>query len=334
MIPSVDVFPYTIRVVSELMSSNGSTSMASVCGSTLSLMDAGVPIKKPVAGIAMGLLVEGTEHLVLTDIQGLEDHTGDMDFKVAGTRDGVTAMQMDIKVKGIPMDVLTKALSQAKVARMTILDHMLKTISAPRAQLSQYAPKIEVITIPTDRIGEIIGPGGRVIRGIIEDTGAQIDIEEDGRVFISSLDQEAINKARGVVEGIIKEVEPGEEYDGKVSRIENFGAFVDVLPGKSGLVHVSNMSVGYVKDPGSVVKLGDTVHVRVTEIDSMGRINLTMLTPEQEAERNASRPPRDESGGGFDHGGGRRGGFGPQRGGFGGPGGHRDAPGRAPYRGR
>jgi len=324
MIPSVDKFPYTIRIVSELMSSNGSTSMASVCGSTLSLMDAGVPIKKPVAGIAMGLLVEDGKHQILTDIQGLEDHTGDMDFKVAGTKDGITAMQMDIKVKGIPLTVLSQALTQAKVARLEILEHMLSTLAAPRPQLSQYAPKIEVITIPTDRIGEVIGPGGRVIRGIIEATGAQIDIEEDGRVFISSIDQEAINKARTTVEGILKDVEAGEEYDGKVSRIENFGAFVDVLPGKSGLVHVSNISVGYVTDPHTVVKLGDTVHVRVTEIDSMGRINLTMLTPEEEAQRNASRPPRSESRGGFDRGG---------------PGGRRegrssDRGGRAPYRGR
>jgi polyribonucleotide nucleotidyltransferase len=210
------------------------------------------------------------------------------------------------------------------VARLFILEHMLSTLSAPRPQLSAYAPKIEVITIPTERIGEIIGPGGRVIRGIIEDTGAQIDIEEDGRVFISAIDQEAINKARATVEGIIKEVEPGEEYDGKVSRIESFGAFVDVLPGKSGLVHVSRLSVGYVKDAHDVVKLGDTVHVRVTEIDAMGRINLSMLTREQEAEQAASRPPRDESRGGF--GGGRGGGF-RDRGDRGG-----DRGGRAPYR--
>jgi polyribonucleotide nucleotidyltransferase len=289
MIPAESDFPYTLHVVSELMSSNGSTSMASVCGSTLSLMDAGVPIKKPVAGIAMGLLTDGKKHVVLTDIQGLEDHTGDMDFKVAGTKDGITAMQMDIKVSGIPFEVLQKALEQAKQGRLHILDHMLQTLPAPRTQLSPYAPKIDTIQIPVDRIGEIIGPGGKIIRGIIEDTGAEVDIEEDGQVFISSIDQEAIDQARTIIEGILKEVEAGEEYDGTVSRIENFGAFVDILPGKSGLVHISKLSPGYVKNPSDVVSIGDQVHVRVTEIDDMGRINLTMLTREQEQEAKQNR---------------------------------------------
>lgn len=318
VIPEEATFPYTIRVVSELMSSNGSTSMASVCGSTLSLMDAGVPIKKPVAGIAMGLLVEGNEHLILSDIQGLEDHTGDMDFKVAGTADGVTAMQMDIKVKGIPLSVLETALAQARTGRLFILDHMLKTLASPRPQLSPFAPKIEVIQVPTDRIGEIIGPGGRIIRGIIADTGAEVDIEEDGRCFISSQDPEAIVKAKTIIEGILKEVEPGEEYDGKVTRIETFGAFVDILPGKSGLVHVSQLSSDYVRDAHDVVKLDDIVKVRVTDIDNMGRINLTMLTPEQAEQRKQERAQRPDSRGGS------RGGPDRGRGGFSGN--------RAPYR--
>lgn len=308
MLPSMEEFPYTIQVVNELMSSNGSTSMASVCGSTLSLMDAGVPIKKPVAGIAMGLMVDKDNYAVLSDIQGMEDHTGDMDFKVAGTKDGITAMQMDIKVKGIPMDVLERALNQAKTGRIFILDHMLKTLPQTRPTLSKYAPKIEVVKVPVESIGMVIGPGGKVIKGIIEATGAQVDIEEDGSVYISAIDPEAIAKAVAMVTGIVKEVEPGEEYDGTVSRIENFGVFVDLLPGKSGLVHVSQLSTEYVKDPHDIVKIGDTLHVRVTEIDQMGRINLTTLTPEQEVAAKEQR--RNGNGGGRD--GGFRGG--PRRG--------------------
>lgn len=311
MIPAVDVFPYTIRIVSELLSSNGSTSMASVCGSTLSLMDAGVPLKKPVAGIAMGLLMEGDNYVILTDIQGLEDHTGDMDFKVAGTKDGITAMQMDLKVKGISLEILEKALSQAKTGRLFILNHMLSTLAAPRSNLSVYAPKIVTVTIPVDRIGDVIGPGGRIIRGIIEDSGAEVDIEEDGRVFISSTSEEAIAKAKTIVEGIVKEVMPGEEYDGKVTRIENFGAFIEVAPGKNGLVHVSQLSPEYISHPSDVVKLGDTLHVRVTEIDSMGRINLTTLTPEQEAQVKSRRETSRNSGGGGHRGGGGGGGYRP-----------------------
>ncbi len=311
MLPSMEEFPYTIQVVNELMSSNGSTSMASVCGSTLSLMDAGVPIKKPVAGIAMGLMVDGDKYVVLTDIQGMEDHTGDMDFKVAGTRDGITAMQMDIKVKGIPMDVLERALGQAKDARIFILESMLATLPETRATLSKYAPKIEVVKVPVDMIGTVIGPGGKMIKNIIEVTGAQVDIEEDGSVYISSTDAEAIAKAVAMVTGIVKEVEPGEEYDGTVSRIENFGAFVDILPGKSGLVHVSQLSTEFVKDPHDVVSIGDTLHVRVSEIDNMGRINLTTLTPEEEM---AAKQERRNNGGGG-NGSGRGGGFRPRNGG-------------------
>lgn len=302
MLPSMEEFPYTIQVVNELMSSNGSTSMASVCGSTLSLMDAGVPLKKPVAGIAMGLMVDGDKYVVLTDIQGMEDHTGDMDFKVAGTRDGITAMQMDIKVKGIPMDVLERALAQAKEARLFILESMLATLPAPRPTLSQYAPKIEVVKVPVESIGMVIGPGGKMIKSIIEATGAQVDIEEDGSVYISAIDPEAIQKAVAMVTGIVKEVEPGEEYDGVISRIENFGVFVDILPGKSGMVHVSQLSTEFVKDPHDIVKLGDTLHVRVSEIDNMGRINLTTLTPEQEIAAKAERRNGNGNGGGRDGG--------------------------------
>jgi len=302
MLPSMEEFPYTIQVVNELMSSNGSTSMASVCGSTLSLMDAGVPIKKPVAGIAMGLMVDGDDYVVLSDIQGMEDHTGDMDFKVAGTRDGITAMQMDIKVKGIPMDVLERALGQAKEARIFILEHMLSTLPTTRPTLSQYAPKIEVVKVPVDMIGTVIGPGGKMIKSIIEVTGAQVDIEEDGSVYISAIDPEAIAKAVAMVTGIVKEVEPGEEYDGTVSRIENFGVFVDILPGKSGMVHVSQLSTEFIKDPHDIVKLGDTLHVRVSEIDNMGRINLTTLTPEQEVAAKAERRNGNGNGGGRDGG--------------------------------
>lgn len=284
VIPEETEFPYTIHVVSELMSSNGSTSMASVCGSTMSLMDAGVPIKKPVAGIAMGLLIQDDKHVVLSDIQGLEDHTGDMDFKVAGTKDGITAMQMDIKVSGISGEILAQALEQAKKGRLHILEHMTSTLAQPRQQLSQYAPKIITINIPVDRIGEIIGPGGKIIKGIIEDTGADISVEDDGRVFISSVDQEGMQKAKDMIEGILREVEAGEEFDGTVVRITDFGAFVQILPNRDGLVHVSNMSTQYVSDPNNVVSVGDKVHVRVIKVDDLGRIDLTMLTPDQEAE--------------------------------------------------
>ncbi len=302
MIPAETDFPYTIQVTSELMSSNGSTSMASVCGSTLSLMDAGVPLKKPVAGIAMGLITDGKKQVVLSDIQGLEDHTGDMDFKVAGTADGITAMQMDIKVKGISFEVLTQALEQARKGRLHILEHMLSTLAAPRTSLSAFAPKIVTVTVPVTQIGEVIGPGGKMIKSIIESSGAEVDIRDDGQVFISALEEAAINKAKAMVEGIVKQVEPGEEYDGEVVRLTDFGAFVQILPGKDGLVHVSQMSSDFVKNPSEIVSEGDMVHVRVREIDDLGRISLTMLTPEQEEavkQRRAAQPPR--------HGGGDRG---------------------------
>jgi len=302
MIPEEADFPYTIRVVSELMSSNGSTSMASVCGSTLSLMDAGVPIKKPVAGIAMGLITDGKDYVILSDIQGMEDHNGDMDFKIAGTKDGITAMQMDVKIAGISFDILKLALAQAQKGMLHIMEQMLKPMPAPRSAISKYAPKIKQVKVPQEKIGEVIGPGGRVIREIIAETGAQVDVDDDGNVSITSDDQEAVDKAVDWVTNLTREVEAGEEFDGKVVRIQPFGAFVEILPGKDGLVHVSKMSTEYVSDPNAVVSVGDIVHVRVREIDDMGRINLTMLTPEQEEQARESRPPSGGNrggGGGF-----------------------------------
>jgi len=301
MLPDEDQFPYTIRVVSEIMSSNGSTSMAAVCGSTLSLMDAGVPLKKPVAGIAMGLVAQDKQYIILTDIQGLEDHFGDMDFKVAGTKDGITALQMDIKISGIPFEVLEKALAQAKKARLTILDNMLKTISKPNAKVSQFAPKIETLNIPVDKIGELIGPGGKNIKKIIADTDCEVDVNDEGRVVITGVDADKLEQAYTWVDGLTREIEVNEEFDGKVVRIENFGAFVELLPGRDGMVHVSKLSTQFVKNINDVVKLGDTLHVRVNEIDDQGRVSLTTLTPEQEEQarqERQSRPPRQ---GGFNN---------------------------------
>jgi polyribonucleotide nucleotidyltransferase len=262
-------------------------------------MDAGVPIKKPVAGIAMGLVSDGKDHIVLSDIMGFEDHTGDMDFKVAGTRDGITAMQMDVKIKGIPRDVLERALEQARLGRIHILDEMLKPLAEPRKEVSKYAPKITTVKIPEEKIGELIGPGGKIIKGIIAESGAQVDVDDEGNVFISTDDAESMAKARQMVEGIVKEVEVGEEYDGKVVRLANFGAFVEILPGKDGLVHVSRMSTEYVSDPSTVVKEGDMVHVRVTEVDAAGKIALSMLTAEQEETARQSRSDRNGGGGGY-----------------------------------
>lgn len=308
VIPSEEEFPYTIHVVSEIMSSNGSTSQASVCGSTLSLMDAGVPIRKPVSGIAMGLIKEGEDYIVLSDIQGLEDFTGDMDFKVAGTKDGITAMQMDIKISGIPTDVLERALAQAHEGRMFILDKMLSALPEPRTQLSKYAPRIQTITIDKDRIGEIIGPGGRVIKAIIAETGAEVDVDDDGHVFITSSDDDAMNRAKAWINDIVSEVEIGTEFTGEVTRVESYGAFVKIGPTKEGLVHVSKMAVDYVASADQLVKLGDIVSVRVDAVDDQGKISLTMLTPEQEEQARQSRPPRSGGGGPRRDFGGRRGG--------------------------
>jgi polyribonucleotide nucleotidyltransferase len=277
VIPSEEEFPYAIRLVSEVLSSNGSTSQASVCGSTLALMDAGVPIKAPVAGVAMGLIKdpESSKVVVLTDIQGLEDFFGDMDFKVAGTKDGITAIQMDIKIKGIDRAILEQALEQARVGRLFILDKMLEVIKAPRPELSPYAPKVLQFTIDPDKIREVIGPGGKMINKIIDETGVKIDIEDDGRVFIASPDQESAARAKGMIDAIVKEIEVGEVYFGTVVRIMPFGAFVELLPGKDGMVHISRLGAQRINKVEDEVNIGDKVLVKVIEIDSQGRVNLS-----------------------------------------------------------
>ncbi len=275
IIPSEKDFPYTIRLVSEVLESNGSTSQASICASTLAMMDAGVPIKAAVAGIAMGLIKSGEHYSILTDIQGMEDHLGDMDFKVAGTAKGVTALQMDIKIDGLSRQILEEALQQAKIGRMQILESMLATIQNPREELSSYAPKILMMAINPDKIRDVIGPSGKQINKIIEETGVKIDIEQDGTVFISSVDDEMNKKAKSIIEDIVREVVVGQMYLGKVKRIEKFGAFVEIFNGKDGLVHISELAeerIGKVED---VVAIGDEILVKVTEIDKQGRVNLS-----------------------------------------------------------
>ncbi len=291
VIPKQDEFPYTIRVVSEVLSSNGSTSMASTCGSTLALMDAGVPIKNPVAGIAIGLVTSEDKYVLLTDILGLEDFSGDMDFKVAGTTEGITAIQLDVKIDGLTIKQIEEVFERAKKARLFILDKMLSILPKSRTQVSQYAPKIELVKVPVERIGEVIGPGGRVIKNIIATTGAMVDVEDDGSVAISGTSEEAVKKASEWVKNLIREVVVGEMFDGEVKRILPFGAFVEILPGKEGMVHVSKMTAGFVKDPNEVVTIGQKVKVKVVEIDEQGRINLSMnfdLKPEP----GGSAPPR------------------------------------------
>ena len=275
VIPAPEDFPYTIRLVSEVLESNGSSSQASICAGTLALMDAGVPIKAPVAGIAMGLVMEGEDYTVLTDIQGLEDHLGDMDFKVAGTAAGITALQMDIKIQGITEAILTEALTQAKKARLEILDELVSTLPEARKELSPYAPKIDIIQINPDKIKVVIGRGGETINGIIDATGVKIDIDQTGNVSIASSDQDMINKARQMIEDLVREVEVGQVYTGKVKRIEKFGAFVEVLPGKDGLVHISEVEHRRVAQVEDVLKIGDLVEVKVIEIDNQGRNNLS-----------------------------------------------------------
>lgn len=289
VIPSEDKFPYAIRLVSEVMSSNGSTSMASTCGSTLSLMDAGVPITSPVSGIAMGLVIEDDKNFaVLSDIIGLEDFMGDMDFKVTGTEKGVTAIQLDVKTLNLSIEILEQALKQAKEGRASILETMLKTLKTPREKVSTFAPKIQVVKVPVEKIGEVIGPGGKTIKRIIAETGAQVEVKDDGSVNISGIDSEAVKKAVSQVEALVKEVEAGEIYEGEVKRIQPFGAFVEILPGKDGLVHISDMSEGFVKNPEDVVKIGDKIEVRVKEVDNLGRINLSMLLdPSKDKEKQA-----------------------------------------------
>ncbi|MGZ0085293.1 polyribonucleotide nucleotidyltransferase [Geobacillus sp. C56-T2] len=303
VVPSEREFPYTIRLVSEVLESNGSTSQASICASTLAMMDAGVPIKAPVAGIAMGLVKNGDHYTILTDIQGIEDHLGDMDFKVAGTRKGVTALQMDIKIKGLTRDILEEALMQARKGRLEILDHMMQTLSEPRKELSKYAPKILIMHINPDKIREVIGPSGKQINKIIDETGVKIDIEQDGTIFISSVDEAANQKAKQIIEDIVREVEVGQVYLGKVKRIEKFGAFVELFNGKDGLVHISELAeerVGKVED---VVSIGDEILVKVTEIDKQGRVNLSRKAvlrdargigqaPKETREKRGRRPER------------------------------------------
>lgn len=305
VIPSQEAFPYTIRVVSEVLSQNGSSSMASTCGSTLALMDAGVPITKPVAGISIGMMSDGNKYELLTDIIGLEDFSGDMDFKVAGTDTGVTAIQLDVKIPGLTIEQIKETLERGKAARLKILEIINKTMPRPRAKLSVYAPKIEMVKIPVEKIGELIGPGGKTIKNIIASTGATVDVEDDGSVAISGTDDEAVKKAVEWVKSLTREVHPGEEFEGEVKRILPFGAFVEILPGKEGMVHVSQMSTEFVRNPNDVVSMGQKIKVKVIEIDEQGRINLTMLmgdTPPREGgDRTGGsqdkRPPFEKRGG-------------------------------------
>ncbi|MCE5603835.1 polyribonucleotide nucleotidyltransferase [Staphylococcus pseudintermedius] len=273
IIPDEKTFPYTVRIVSEVLESNGSSSQASICGSTLALMDAGVPIKAPVAGIAMGLVTREESYTILTDIQGMEDALGDMDFKVAGTTEGITAIQMDIKIDGLTKEVIEEALEQARKGRLAILEHMMQTIDQPRKELSAYAPKVEIMQIKPEKIRDIIGPGGKQINEIIDATGVKLDIEQDGTVFIGSTEQDMINQARAWIESIVREAEVGQVYDAKVKRIEKFGAFVELFPGKDALVHISQISNERINKVEDVLNMGDTLKVKVTEIDKQGRVN-------------------------------------------------------------
>jgi polyribonucleotide nucleotidyltransferase len=289
VIPSQDIFPYTIRVVSEVLSQNGSSSMASTCGSTLALMDAGVPITRPVAGISIGMMSIDESYELLTDIIGLEDFSGDMDFKVAGTDQGVTAIQLDVKIPGLTVEQIKAILERAKTARLQILDVIKKVMPQPRVSISQYAPKIELVKVPVDKIGEVIGPGGKVIKNIIAMTGAQVDVEDDGTVAISGTDSESVKKAVDWIKGLTREIIVGEMFDGEVKRILPFGAFVELIPGKEGMVHVSKISGEYIKDPGDVLSIGQKVKVKVIEIDEQGRINLTMKFGETGGDENPEK---------------------------------------------
>lgn len=286
VIPDEADFPYTIRCVSEVLESNGSTSQASICGSTLAMMDAGVPLKAPVAGIAMGLIKQGEHYSILTDIQGMEDHLGDMDFKVAGTAKGVTALQMDIKIDGLSREILDEALTQAKHGRMIILESMLATINTPREQLSAYAPKIKSIHIKPEKIRDVIGPGGKQINKIIDETGVKIDTEQDGTIFISSVDEAMIQRAQEIIESIVREAKVGEYYLGKVKRIEKFGAFVEIFPGKDGLLHISEIQEERTKNVEDVLKLDDELLVKCIEIDRQNRVNLSRkIVVQEESEK-------------------------------------------------
>ncbi|KPN93171.1 polyribonucleotide nucleotidyltransferase [Lysinibacillus sp. ZYM-1] len=289
VIPDESVFPYTIRCVSEVLESNGSTSQASICASTLAMMDAGVPLKAPVAGIAMGLIKKDEHYSILTDIQGMEDHLGDMDFKVAGTAKGVTALQMDIKIDGLSRNILEEALTQAKVGRMHILESMLATLAEPRNQLSEFAPKIVIVKINPDKIRDVIGPGGKQINKIIEETGVKIDTEQDGTIYISSANEEMNARAKQIIEDIVREAKVGEYYLSTVKRIEKFGAFCEIFPGKDGLLHISEIQEERTKQVEDVLKLGDQLLVKVIEIDKQGRVNLSRKVVLQEEKERAEQ---------------------------------------------
>ena len=311
VLPPDTEFPYTLRLVSEVLSSNGSTSMAAVCGSTLALLDTGVPIRAPVAGIAMGLIKEDERYVILTDIQGVEDHLGDMDFKVAGTRQGITALQMDIKIKGLTSTIMSQALNQALQARLKVLEVIQAVMPAPRPDLKPHAPRMTVLKIDPEKIGTIIGPGGKMIRSIQDQTGARIDIEDDGSVFIAAADGPSAQKAREMIEGLIEEAVVGRVYTGKVVRVTDFGAFVQILPGTDGLVHISQLDSQRVEKVEDVVRVGDEITVMVTNIDSDGRIRLSRQavlegwTPEEAMERDRGATRRPSGGGGRPGGGGR-----------------------------
>ena len=278
VLPTPLDFPYAIRVVSEILSENGSSSMGSVCGSSLALMDAGVPLKQAVAGVAMGIVTKSDDvYQVLTDIVGLEDFAGEMDFKIAGTIDGITAIQLDVKNKGLTSKMIKDIFEQGKVARLHILESMNKIIDKPRKEVSRYAPKVVVLTPPLDKIGEIIGPGGKNIRALIARTQTEINVDDDGKVTVSGLDRVKVDEAVAHIGNITREIQVGEEFEGEVKRMLPFGAFVEMVPGKEGLVHVSKMGTGFVKRPEDVVKLGQRIKVRVYQIDNMGRVNLEMI---------------------------------------------------------
>jgi polyribonucleotide nucleotidyltransferase len=301
VIPNEEIFPYTIRVVSDVLESNGSSSMATVCAGTLALMDAGVPVKAPVAGIAMGLVKSDDEYVVLTDILGVEDHLGDMDFKVAGTANGITAFQMDLKIQGLPFDILREALQKARTARLHVLDRMAATLAEPRPELSPYAPRILIFQVKADRIGDVIGPGGKHIRAITDQTGAKVDIDDDGTVIVASVDQAAGETAKQMILALVEEPELDKVYEGKVRRITAFGAFVEILPGTDGLLHISEMDHGRTERVEDVCQLGGMIRVKVIEIDPEGKVRLSRRAllprpegmPERdEGPRGGGRPPR------------------------------------------
>jgi polyribonucleotide nucleotidyltransferase len=295
ILPKVDQFPYTVRLVADIMESNGSTSMATVCGGTLCLMDAGVPIKAPVAGISIGMVSEDDRYILLTDIIGEEDFHGDMDFKVAGTKAGITGIQLDMKARGIPQDRIVKTLEQARLARLWLLDEMAKVLPAPRKEINRYAPRMLTIKINPEKIGKVIGPGGKTINKIQEETGATIDIEEDGTIFIACVDAKGAEAARDAVENLTQEVQIGKVYTGKVVSVRDFGAFVEIMPGQDGLVHVSELDEKFVKNVNDAVAVGDTLTVKVIAIDDQGRVKLSRKAVLKDKAKEASKDSHPES---------------------------------------